>query len=108
VFVLNVKFYVAQITPAVGLKGARQNLCTQYLMVGCAVLAGLAITFQKSFICINFLSNFLKHMANVARRYFPRKFIGFALAMCAGKAWQKWQVSHQNQHPKLDPIQLCT
>jgi len=55
-------------------------------VIGCAVLAGLAITFQKSFICINFLSTFLKHMANVARRSLPRKFIGFALAMCAGKA----------------------
>ena len=86
--VLNVKFYEAQITPAVGLKGREEILFTQDLMIGCAVLAGLAITFQKSFICIYFLPTFLKNMSNVALRSLPRKFIGFALAMCAGKAWQ--------------------
>jgi hypothetical protein len=57
-------------------------------------LPGLPSLFKKA-LYIYFLFTFLKHMANMAKRFPAREFIEILLAMCSGKSWQHWQVFHQ-------------
>jgi hypothetical protein len=56
-------------------------------------LPGLPSLFKKA-LYIYFLSIFLKHMANMAKRFPALEFIEVLLAICAGKPWQRRQVFH--------------